>query len=104
MPDPADPGTTVSTRGKGTPPEPAAEIEVVHGRPLDPVVDITDPDERLDLFDPRIDHRVVQIERGPFTVAVCRGCGWESIARRSRPLARSEGTDHEVLFAGPAPG
>lgn len=59
-----------------------------------------DPDARLDLFDPRIEHRVHLMDRGPFAVAVCRGCGWESFARRSRPLARSEGRDHEVLFAG----
>src|SRR6478672_6665873 len=56
-----------------------------------------DPDARLDLFDPRIAHRVVLIDRGPFAVAVCRGCGWESFARRSRPRARGEGRDHEVL-------
>jgi len=60
-----------------------------------------DPDVRLDLFDPRIEHRVAIVERGPFAVAVCRGCGWESFARRSRPRARDEGRDHEVLFAAP---
>jgi hypothetical protein len=59
-----------------------------------------DPDLRLDLFDPRIEHRVHLMDRGPFAVAVCRGCGWESFARRSRPLARSEGRDHAVLFTG----
>jgi hypothetical protein len=45
------------------------------------------------------EHRVRIDERGPFTVAVCLGCGWESYARRSRRLARSEGRDHELLYA-----
>ena len=79
-----------------------------------PVVDLTrrdepprvdrggdDPDTKLDLFDPRIDHRVDVVDRGPFAVSVCTGCGWESFARRSRPLARSEGRDHELLFSRP---
>jgi hypothetical protein len=48
---------------------------------------------------PGAEHRVRIEERGPFTVAVCRGCGWESFARRSRRLARSEGRDHELLYA-----
>ena len=59
-----------------------------------------DPDLRRDLFDPRIEHMVALVERGQFTVAVCAGCGWESFARRSRPLARSEGRDHVLLFGG----
>lgn len=56
-----------------------------------------DPDRDRDPFDPRIEHRVRLIDRGPFAVAVCSGCGWESFARRSRGLARSEGRDHELL-------
>ena len=59
-----------------------------------------DPDLRRDLFDPRIRHRVNLVDRGPFAVAVCTGCRWESFARRSRPLARREGRDHELLFGG----
>ena len=50
-----------------------------------------------DPFDPRVRHVVQMVERGPFIVARCAGCGWESFARRSRPLARSEGRDHELL-------
>jgi hypothetical protein len=42
-------------------------------------------------------HVIKLIERGPFVVAQCVGCGWETFARRSRPLARREGLDHEVL-------
>jgi hypothetical protein len=57
-----------------------------------------DPDLRPDPFDPRIAHRVHLVERHAFTVAVCEGCGWESFARRSRPLARSEGRDHVLLY------
>jgi hypothetical protein len=63
-----------------------------------PVLD--DPDSRTDLFDPRIRHKIQILDRGPFAVAVCSGCGWESFARRSRPLARREGRDHELLFEG----
>ena len=43
---------------------------------------------------PVVTHRTVLVERGPFTVAQCSGCGWETFARRSRPLARREGRDH----------
>ena len=46
---------------------------------------------------PPVVHRIHLIERGPFIVAQCLGCGWETFARRSRPLARQEGRDHEVL-------
>jgi hypothetical protein len=56
-----------------------------------------DPGRDADPFDPRIEHRVGLIDRGPFAVAVCSGCGWQSFARRSRGLARSEGRDHELL-------
>jgi hypothetical protein len=56
-----------------------------------------DPDHRQDPFDPRIEHRVQIRDRGPFVVAACEGCGWESYARRSRGLARREGHDHELL-------
>jgi hypothetical protein len=38
-------------------------------------------------------------EQGPFVVASCT-CGWRSYARRSRPLARSEAYDHELLHSG----
>jgi hypothetical protein len=66
-----------------------------------PRVEATDdPDLRNDPFDPRIQHTVSLVERGAFTVAVCAGCGWESFARRSRPLARSEGHDHHLLYGG----
>lgn len=61
-----------------------------------------DPDHRHDPFDPRVRHVVQVLERGPFVVATCVGCGWESFARRSRPLARSEGRDHELLHEEPA--
>jgi hypothetical protein len=61
-----------------------------------------DPDHRHDPFDPRVRHVVQILERGPFVVATCTGCGWESFARRSRPLARSEGRDHELLHEVPA--
>jgi hypothetical protein len=44
-------------------------------------------------------HKVKLSERGPFVVAVCDGCGWETFARRSRPLARREGRDHEILHS-----
>jgi hypothetical protein len=57
-----------------------------------------DPDLRRDPFDPRIEHKVNLVERHAFIVAVCAGCGWESFARRSRPLARSEGRDHVLLY------
>lgn len=42
-------------------------------------------------------HTVRLIERGPFVLAVCDCCDWETFARRSRPLARREGRDHEIL-------
>jgi len=42
-------------------------------------------------------HSVHLIEHHQFSVAVCDACGWRSFARRSRPLARDEGRDHEVL-------
>ena len=42
-------------------------------------------------------HSVHLIEHHQFSVAVCDTCGWRSFARRSRPLARDEGRDHEVL-------
>ena len=59
-----------------------------------------DPDSRRDPFDPRVEHKVRLVERHAFTGAVCDGCGWESFARRSRPLARSEGRDHVLLYGG----
>jgi hypothetical protein len=67
----------------------------------DPRVEPTlrdDPDLRMDPFDPRVEHRIVLVERHAFTVATCTGCGWESFARRSRPLARTEGRDHLLLY------
>lgn len=42
-------------------------------------------------------HSVHLVEHHQFSVAVCDTCGWRSFARRSRPLARDEGRDHEVL-------
>ena len=42
-------------------------------------------------------HSVHLVEHHQFSVAVCDTCGWRSFARRSRPLARDEGHDHEVL-------
>jgi hypothetical protein len=63
-----------------------------------PVVVVVDPDLRPDPFDPRVEHRFRLVEHYAFTVAVCDGCGWESFARRSRPLARSEGRDHVLLY------
>jgi hypothetical protein len=76
------------------------------GRPVllpdAPDVVVADPDLRRDPFDPRIQHRYRLVERYAFSVAVCDGCGWESFARRSRPLARSEGRDHVLLYgSGP---
>jgi hypothetical protein len=47
----------------------------------------------------RVVHAIELVERGPFVVAVCQGCGWETFARRSRPLARSEGHDHVLLHS-----
>jgi hypothetical protein len=44
-----------------------------------------------------VEHAIRLVERGPFVVAQCTGCGWETFARRSRPLARREGQDHVVL-------
>ena len=44
-------------------------------------------------------HAIALVERGPFVVARCSGCGWETFARRSRPLARSEGSDHVLLHS-----
>jgi hypothetical protein len=79
-------------------PEPALRLALVP-EPAPAEDAEADPDQRLDLFDPRIEHRAHLIERGPFIVAVCGGCGWESFARRSRQLARDEGIDHELLFA-----
>jgi len=58
----------------------------------------SDPDLRLEPFDPRVEHRIVLVERHAFSVATCTGCGWESYARRSRPLARREGRDHLLLY------
>ena len=71
-----------------------AELAAKRAEPAD------DPDVRRDPFDPRIDHAVRLVERHAFTVAVCDGCGWESFARRSRPLARTEGRDHVLLYGG----
>jgi hypothetical protein len=42
-------------------------------------------------------HSVHLVEHHQFSLAVCDTCGWRSFARRSRPLARDEGRDHEVL-------
>jgi hypothetical protein len=77
-------------------------VEAGHAAPADPEPAVAlagdlDPDVRPDPFDPRVAHRVSLVDRGPFLVAVCTGCGWESFARRSRPLARAEGRDHELL-------
>jgi hypothetical protein len=48
-------------------------------------------------------HDITVSDRGSFTVARCT-CGWHSYARRSRNLARREGRDHALLYAGyPAP-
>jgi hypothetical protein len=80
---------------RGTPPPDVRSDQPVVVR--DPAV-IDDPDQHTDLFDPRIVHKIQILDRGPFAVAVCTGCGWESFARRSRPLARREGRDHELLF------
>jgi len=51
-----------------------------------------------------VEHVMTLVERGPFVVAVCAGCGWETFARRSRPLARSEGQDHMLLHRPPTEG
>lgn len=55
--------------------------------------------EELTLLDLDVVHRTRLVERGPFVLAQCLGCGWETFARRSRPLARREGRDHEILYA-----
>ena len=73
---------------------------VLPGPRVEPAVAADDPDSRPDPFDPRIEHAFRLVERHAFTVAVCDGCGWESFARRSRPLARSEGRDHVLLYGG----
>ena len=46
-----------------------------------------------------VEHMIMMVERGPFVVARCGGCGWETFARRSRPLARREGADHLLLHS-----
>jgi hypothetical protein len=46
-----------------------------------------------------VEHVIALVERGPFVVARCTGCGWETFARRSRPLARREGKDHVLLHS-----
>jgi hypothetical protein len=46
-----------------------------------------------------VEHVIALVERGPFVVARCAGCGWETFARRSRPLARREGKDHVLLHS-----
>jgi hypothetical protein len=51
-----------------------------------------------------VEHTIVMVERGPFVVARCAGCGWETFARRSRPLARREGSDHVLLHRPVANG
>jgi hypothetical protein len=71
---------------------------VLPGPRVEQVERADDPDLRADPFDPRVQHAVRLVERHAFTVAVCDGCGWESFARRSRPLARSEGRDHVLLY------
>jgi hypothetical protein len=53
-------------------------------------------EDRVVLETPVI-HSVHLVEHHQFSVAVCDTCGWRSFARRSRPLARDEGRDHEVL-------
>jgi hypothetical protein len=93
----------MAERGATPPTSPRPAVDTGPVLSTDPVLSTgstaqPDPDVTPDLFDPRIAHDVRLIERGPFTVAVCGGCGWESFARRSRPLARREGRDHEVLF------
>jgi hypothetical protein len=45
----------------------------------------------------QLEHVIAIVERGPFVLARCTGCGWETFARRSRPLARREGRDHVRL-------
>jgi hypothetical protein len=55
--------------------------------------------DELTLIELDIVHRTRLVERGPFVLAQCLGCGWETFARRSRPLARREGRDHEILHA-----
>ena len=52
---------------------------------------------------PPVEHVMKMIERGPFVVACCAGCGWETFARRSRPLARREGRDHVLLHRPATP-
>jgi hypothetical protein len=60
------------------------------------------PDDRPVVLDAaEVLHKIRLVERGPFIVAQCAGCGWETFARRSRPLARREGCDHEILHAPP---
>ncbi len=98
-PSTAPPGPTAPGAPPVLPsPSPSPDIRLDLPVVVPDPVEVDDPDRRRDLFDPRIQHRSHLIERGPFTVAVCSGCGWESFARRSRPLARREGRDHEVLF------
>jgi hypothetical protein len=40
----------------------------------------------------------VTLSDGRFTTAICT-CGWQTAARRSRPLARAEAHDHVLLQA-----
>jgi hypothetical protein len=54
---------------------------------------------RADGLELVVTHLTQLVERGPFVVAVCSGCHWQTFARRSRPLARAEGREHERLHA-----
>ncbi len=59
------------------------------------------PPSLLSRPDP-VAHICALVDRGAFAVSVCT-CGWTSAARRSRPLARAEGADHEQLHRPAAP-
>lgn len=45
-------------------------------------------------------HDVVAHPRGPFTIALCTGCGWAGPARRSLYRVGQDAETHRLLAAG----
>lgn len=74
------------------------ESGVTERSTLDPGPRLVEADSAVSVeVEARAIHSVHLVEHHQFSVAVCDTCGWRSFARRSRPLARDEGRDHEVL-------
>ena len=73
------------------------ESGVTERSTLDPGVRLVAADQAVSVsVEVSVVHSVHLVEHHQFSVAVCDTCGWRSFARRSRPLARDEGRDHEV--------